>query len=208
MLHSKPYSLLFLSASLFVGSISSFAQNRKIEILEENPKPGKMINYDGSVSIKHQKHPNCTCIVDTLELELPDGSFEMRLLTTNHNILVSEKLYDSDGSSTMAEVFENAEVMPKYKSGRNDLVKHIKQEMKMGMQKYDSPIEIQFVVLKNGTITNVKVDKKFQKAMPVMETKLISILKNMPAWTAGKVKGNPVNAFYSMNLFLNQYTPE
>jgi hypothetical protein len=185
-----------------VGSISSFAQNQKRQNLEENPKPGKMINFDGSVSMYHQKHPNCTCIIDTLELELPDGSFEMRLLTTNHNMLVSEKLFDLDGSITMAEVYKNAEIMPKYKSGKKDLVQYIKQELQMGSEKYNKPVEIRFIVLKNGKITNVDIDKNFQLAFPILANQLITILNSMPAWTPGMVKGQKQHAMYYLNLYL------
>lgn len=202
MLHSKPYSLFFLSASLFVGSISTFAQNQKIENLEENPKPGKMINYDGSVSISHQQHANCTCVVDTVELEQEDGSFMMLFRTTNHNILLSEKVEDSKGGSVLAQVYENAEVMPKFKSGKKDLVQCIKQELQIGSEKYNKPVEIRFIVLKNGKITNIGVDKNFQQAFPILANKLIPILKSMPAWTPGMVKGQKQHAMYYLNLYL------
>lgn len=202
MLYSTPYSLFLLTASLLVGSISSFAQNQKIENLEINPKPGKLINFDGSVSTSHKQHANCTCFVDTVELEQEDGSFMMLFRTTNHNILLSAKVEDSKGSSAIAQVYENAEVMPKYKSGKKDLVQYIKQELQMGSEKYNRPIDIRFIIMKNGKIANVDVDKNFQQAFPILAKKLISILKSMPAWSPGMVKGQKQHAMYYLNLYL------
>ncbi|UKN03479.1 energy transducer TonB [Paracrocinitomix mangrovi] len=58
-------------------------------------------------------------------------------------------------------------------------------------------IYISFFVLKDGTITHIKVEKSFDDAIAQEGVKAI---KKMPKWSPGKCNGNAVNVKYTIPI--------
>lgn len=165
----------------------------------------KNINFDGSLTTMHTSYPSCDCVVDTLEVEMPDGSFHQYFYVSDpKNILSRETILLANKQSTSIDVYENAEQMPRFLSGSNDLRQYIERNLRFdnGGKRSVNQLYMKFVVLQNGKIQHVQFDNTYGSCPPELEKELIQILENMPAWKPGTVYGKAVNAYYNFRMQL------
>lgn len=166
----------------------------------------KTTNEDGTVTAYYTTYPECDCDIDTLEVEMPDGSLKRyyTIRDGNKNILRKDTIVDAASKMIPVDVYENAEVMPKFKSGRNDLTAYVKKNIrfKNNGKRYVGALNIHFIVLKNGKIEKMKFDRDYSPLPPALEKDLRRILKGMPSWKPGKVNGVPVNVYYTLQVNL------
>jgi hypothetical protein len=162
------------------------------------PRTG--INFDGSISKQYAKPPTCDCVIDTLEIEMPDGNFEMWFTTTEHNILVQGDVLNASIPST---VYQNPEQMPKYLNGRNDLTAYIHQKLQAEKRTitYQGPISVQLLVSQDGKVMQVICEKSIPALPADLESSIVNILLHMPQWTPAKVNGKVVDAYYNLELY-------
>lgn len=166
----------------------------------EKDAPRKRSNFDGSVTMQYAKPPTCDCVIDTLEAELPDGNFEMWFTTTQHNILVQGDVLNA---SIPSAVYQNPEQMPKYLNGRNDLIAYIMQKLQAEKRSlsYQGPISVQLLVSQEGKVMQAICEKSIPTLAADVENSIVNILLHMPPWTAGRVNGKAVNAYYDFLLY-------
>ena len=66
--------------------------------------------------------------------------------------------------------------------------------MEQGIQ---GRVVTQFVVDKDGSITDVKVVRSLD---PMLDKEAVRLVKSMPKWTPGKLNGSPVRVKYILPL--------
>ena len=87
-------------------------------------------------------------------------------------------------------VFTVVEVMPEFPGGQNALLqflaKSIKYPAEAQQQGKQGKVVVTFVIEKDGSITNAKVT---QALYPSLDEESLRVVKSMPKWTPGKMKG-------------------
>lgn len=195
---------IFYRVSENGSKAGSLQGTEKVNI--ENQDIPKITNDDGTVTEFFIEYPNCDCEIDTLRVEQPDGSIKQyyTIKSGNKNILKKEIIIDAANKTVSIDVYQNAEMMPKFKAGKNELTSYIRKNIRFNNngKRYLGALNIHFIVLKNGKIENINIDKEYSTVPPALEKDLKRVLKNMPAWKPGKVNGTAVNAYYTLQMNL------
>lgn len=93
---------------------------------------------------------------------------------------------------------DDVEVMPEFKGGnkamREFLMMNVKYPQTAAKAKQQGRAVVEFVVRKDGTISDIYIVKSAGYA--VLDEEAMRVVKAMPAWEPGKQKGKPVNVKY------------
>lgn len=94
-------------------------------------------------------------------------------------------------------VYIKTEIPPTFPGGDNELMKFLCENVKYPVLAQENNIQgsvlCQFIVRKDGSLTDIKV---FKKVDPNLDNEAIRIIKNMPKWIPGKIAGKNVNSRY------------
>ena len=97
------------------------------------------------------------------------------------------------------KVFDVVEEAPSFPGGPSALNRWLRDNMKYPVVAAENGIEgrvvVQFVVGKNGSISNVKVVRSVD---PALDKEAVRVVSSMPHWTPGKQNGSSVNARYTL----------
>lgn len=94
-------------------------------------------------------------------------------------------------AQTESEILTRADVMPHFEPGLLDYVnKHLTYPPAAREHKIDGAVFLRFVVMKDGSITEVEVLKSPNDLLSAESVRLIS---TMPKWKPGYQDGVPVN---------------
>ena len=97
------------------------------------------------------------------------------------------------------QVFVVVEKMPQFPGGTAAQNKFLSQNIKYPTAAFENGIQgrvvCQFVVSKDGTITNLKV---LRGVDPSLDAEAIRVINSMPKWVPGKQKGVAVNAKFTL----------
>ena len=100
------------------------------------------------------------------------------------------------------KVYEMVEVMPEYPGGMEKLMEFLRTSVKYPVQAQKSKIEgrsvIGFIVEEDGSISNVSVTKG---SHPLLDSEAIRVVKEMPKWKPGMIKGNPVRVKFNLPVY-------
>lgn len=100
-------------------------------------------------------------------------------------------------------VYGSDEIAAEFPGGMDSLKHFIKVNMKYPENALKEKIEgkcyLQFVVQKDGSISNVQV-KKGVVDCPECNVEAIRIVKSMPRWKPGQFRGENVNSVYSLPI--------
>ena len=213
--HFFSLKILLLFAYIFFWNLSVIAQNSNVPVSSAkldrpfaeafDEAPEKYANPDGSLSTRYFAIPFCDCKVDTTEVELPDGNFERY-----YSIRDARKKVEIDvvaplkNKRQVLEVYENASKMPKYGNGNDDLRKYIEKNVQFNNKgiRYVAQLSLRFIVLQNGKITGVEVDRSQNKHPEALEKDIERILTNMPAWAPAVVNTKAVHCYYNLQMML------
>lgn len=96
------------------------------------------------------------------------------------------------------KVFDVVEQPPSFPGGQGALMAWIKDNLKYPVVAAENGIEgrviVQFVVGKDGSISNVTV---VRSADPSLDKEAVRVISKMPKWTPGKQNGTTVNVKYT-----------
>ena len=96
------------------------------------------------------------------------------------------------------KAYDVVEVMPKFKGGESAMMEFLMMNMKYPQAavkaKQQGRAIVGFVVRKDGTVSDVHITKSAGYA--VLDEEAMRVVKAMPAWEPGKLKGKPVNVKY------------
>jgi len=114
----------------------------------------------------------------------------------------SEKM-EADASG----VYANAEYLPTYPGGATALQKyfndHIEYPSDASNEGIEGTVNVSFVVDENGKLSSPQVVG--EKMGYGLEEEALRIIKTMPSWNAGKLKGKNVKTRYTLPVRFSLY---
>ena len=97
------------------------------------------------------------------------------------------------------KVFDVVEQMPSFPGGQGALMNYLNSNIKYPVIAEENGIQgrvvVQFVVGKDGSISNVHVVKSVD---PSLDKEAVRVVKNMPRWIPGKQNGQSVTVRYTL----------
>ena len=63
--------------------------------------------------------------------------------------------------------------------------------------KISGTVLLSFIVARDGSLTNIRIERGVGSELNV---EAIRVIKAMPKWTPGKIKGKPVRVHYTMPI--------
>ena len=109
-----------------------------------------------------------------------------------------------DGNSELVDtdkIYEQVEEMPSFPGGSNALSSFIAANLKYPVVAQENGIQgrvvVKFVVDKDGRITDVEITRSVD---PSFDKEAMRIVKAMPKWKPGKLKGNCVRVKYTIPI--------
>jgi len=113
-----------------------------------------------------------------------------------------------EGLSTLADqpnndsIYEICEVMPQFPGGDQAMMEFVASNVHYPEEAKEKGIEgrvfVNFVVEKDGSVTEVKVRKGIGK---LCDEEAVRVVKSMPKWTPGMQDGKPVRVHYNLPFF-------
>ena len=122
-------------------------------------------------------------------------------------IILAVISFTTAGAQNKAEansgkVYETSEVMPEYPGGVPKLMEFLSANVRYPVEAQRSKIEgrsvIGFVVERDGSISNVSVTKG---SYPLLDDEAIRVVKEMPKWKPGMIKGKPVRVKFNLPIY-------
>ena len=114
------------------------------------------------------------------------------------NVMVNSP--ESDLSKS-GEIFEVVDENPTFPGGDSALMEFLKKNLKYPKKAIKNNIQgrilMSFVVAKDGSITNVKIQKE---AHPLLNKEAMRIVKKMPKWEPGKKNGKVVRVRFTLPI--------
>ncbi|HZW37822.1 MAG TPA: M56 family metallopeptidase [Ignavibacteriaceae bacterium] len=111
----------------------------------------------------------------------------LNFITTGSSSMIINLNYHQDS------VYTEPEVMPEYPGGQKALIdyminniKYPEVEKKAGIQ---GKVLVEFVIEKDGSITNVKIKEAVHEGL---DAEALRVISGMPKWKPGTAKGEPV----------------
>ncbi|MBI3136518.1 MAG: energy transducer TonB [Bacteroidetes bacterium] len=113
-------------------------------------------------------------------------------------LLCIKGLYAQD---TTDRIFDFAEVEPQFKGGEKGMIKFIQKEVNYPEEAREKgeqgTVYIQFVVEKDGSLSNIVVLKG---ASQLLDEEAVRVVSKMPKWKPGKQKGKVVRVRYQIPI--------
>jgi len=118
-------------------------------------------------------------------------------------LLTSSGLIGFSQTDTVKEemIFDMPEIMPEFIGGADALDEFVKKNVKYPAEAKEKGIQgkvyVQFVVEKDGTVTNVIVRRG---ADPMLNAEAVRVVKLMPVWKPGTMRGKKVRVRYTLPI--------
>ena len=127
------------------------------------------------------------------------------LIASNISCISSEKQEEisekQESRAAEGEVFMVVEEMPEFPGGMGECMKWLGQNIKYPAEAKEKGVEgrviVQFVVEKDGTITNTKVVRGVD---PDLDAEALRVVNQSPKWKPGKQKGEAVRVKYTLPI--------
>lgn len=116
---------------------------------------------------------------------------------------MSVDLPSGGGEETEKEdkIFVAVEEQPEFPGGKKELFRYLRNETEYPRSAKEAGIEgtviVNFVVNKDGSITNVKVGRGVTEKL---NQEALRVVKNMPDWNPGEQRGKPVRVRYRVPI--------
>ena len=97
------------------------------------------------------------------------------------------------------EIFNVVEQMPEYPGGVGELMKFLQRNVRYPKEAQEQGkqgrVVVQFVVNKDGSITDAKIVKSVD---PQLDAEALRVVNAMPNWTPGKQRGKEVRTYFTI----------
>ena len=101
--------------------------------------------------------------------------------------------------SAKAPANEIIETMPEYPGGMGELMKFMQRNVRYPKEAQEQGkqgrVVVQFVVEKDGSITDAKIAKSVD---PQLDAEALRVVNAMPNWTPGKQRGKEVRTYFTI----------
>jgi protein TonB len=130
------------------------------------------------------------------------GSFDVKGNDESGEVLKAKEVIATEPVKPKEEenkVFDVVEQMPSFPGGQGALMNYLNSNIKYPVIAEENGIQgrvvVQFVVGKDGSISNVHVVKSVD---PSLDKEAVRVVKNMPRWIPGKQNGQSVTVRYTL----------
>ncbi|WP_162428077.1 energy transducer TonB [Pontibacter pudoricolor] len=134
---------------------------------------------------------------DTLKAYYETGELR-RIEVYNQNELISGKLFDKEGKELK---FFRMIVMPKYKGGEQQLMRHLSRNLKYPKSAHQrgvgGVVMVAFVISETGVIKDIEV---VQSVDPELDAEAVRVVKTLPNWEPALVEGKPEDMAFTLPL--------
>ena len=114
---------------------------------------------------------------------------------------ISSTLVCFSQQTDSTKYFTFVEKMPEFPFGNDSLQKFISQNIQYPQMELDNLIEgmvnVQFIVEKDGSLSNIKIEKKVSAGL---DKEAIRIIKKLPLFNAGTQQGEKVRVQYNIGI--------
>ena len=125
-----------------------------------------------------------------LVVKMRDGVFDIEDLSSVSSDTTNAKNYE--------DVFQVVEEMPGFPGDINKyLGRNIKYPEKAQKERIQGRVTVQFIIEKDGTITNAKVIRPVHR---LLDKEAIRVVESMPKWRPGTQRGEPVRVSYTIPI--------
>ena len=94
-------------------------------------------------------------------------------------------------------IYEEVDEKPDFLDLNQFLIKNLKYPPYAQEKKIQGKVIIKFIVSKDGSITNIEV---ISSPHEILSNEAIRVIKLMPKWKPGILKGKPVNVQYTLPI--------
>ena len=119
------------------------------------------------------------------------------------------KVEETEASQKEEVIFQVVEQMPEFPGGMGEamkfLAKNIKYPASAQQAKIEGRVIVQFVVDKDGSISDVKIARGVS---PDLDAEAMRVVSLMPKWNPGKQRGKAVSVKYTMPIMFRLQTPQ
>lgn len=99
-------------------------------------------------------------------------------------------------------MYSNSDVLPQFPGGVQALLAYINSTVKYPKEAITDGKQgrslVSFVIMKDGTIDNVAIAKS--AGSDILDQEAIRVVKSMPKWEPGTIKGKPVNVKFNVPI--------
>ena len=176
--------------------------NDAVQNLDEMVVVGMAPNEDGTTTIKAQmkdKNGEKSYLEGKMASTKKDG------MTVNQ---VDWQKKASNSEPQEKVIFQVVEEMPQFPGGMGEAMKFLAKNMKYPVAAQQAKIEgrviVQFVVEKDGSVSDVKVMRGVNSEL---DAEAIRVVSMMPKWIPGKQRGKAVAVKYTMPIMFRLQTP-
>lgn len=137
--------------------------------------------------------------IDVMMVDCEIGS--QQVTEKNAKNLNFSIVYETPASKKSAdgEAFDVVEQMPEFPGGMEAMMHFLNENIKYPKEAFDAKqqgrVIVQFVVEKDGSVSNAHVVKSVS---PSLDAEAVRVLSIMPNWKAGRQKGEPVRVKYTV----------
>ena len=120
-------------------------------------------------------------------------------ITFNNQLDINENAANVD----ISKVYDGADESPKFDGDMDSWIKaNIKYPKDALEQGVGNRVVISFIVERDGSLSNIELVKR---VMPSLDEEAIRLVKQMPRWKPGKIKGVPVKVTRSIPITFYKY---
>ena len=139
-----------------------------------------------------ERHGDTTMYGIDSPINISSGTFKLRIVTTEENPV---QVLNTDNDT----VFQIVEQMPQFPGGEQALMEFVAKSVVYPEEAKEKNISgrvfVSFVVEKDGSVSNVKVLRGIGGGC---DEEAVRVIKSMPKWQPGKMKGEPVRVSYQI----------
>lgn len=154
--------------------------------------PGAELDEEGNVTINGKKVKKV--LLDGMEISLGDDNEIVSVPVNTENSLEVKNIPDDP-------LFDVVEEMPKFPGGQEAMMKYLSESVKYPKEASKDGVQgrvvVQFVVEKDGSISEVEVVKKVNEHL---DAEAVRVVNAMPKWKPGKQKGENVRVKYTLPI--------
>lgn len=109
---------------------------------------------------------------------------------------------------TDGSLYENFEENPKFPGGEEACMKFLADNLRYPKEAQEKGIQgrvyVQFVIDSLGYVTDPKIVRGVH---PLLDQEALRLIRSLPRWTPGKIRGKPVATKFSISVFFPPKRP-
>lgn len=145
-----------------------------------------------------------SCTSETADKDTKKAQTEETVVAANTETAPAEGIENQEfvgAAFEMEEIYNVVEEMPEFPGGQDKLFQYLKENIKYPDDAEKAGLEgrvvCQFVVDKDGSITDINV---IQSINGSLDTEAVRVIKAMPKWKPGKMKGEAVRVKFTIPI--------